>query len=900
MSPAACRADPSRSSSTSAIVTDTATGDHLLKIGCYSRIKATTPTGSFLSSAMFTVGGHRWRIDYYPNGESADSADYISLFLLLDEKATKNVKVQAQFKFQISSTDQVKKAPSLASTEVNTYGEGSSWGRAKFIKREDFEKSNDLRDDSFVIRCDVAVIGEIRTEITTTTFVAVPPPELNQQLGDLLETEKGADVVFQVGDETFAAHRLVLAARSPVFSAELYGLMKEGDTAGVVRIGDMEAQVFKLLLRFVYTETLPEMEEEDVMCQHLLVAADRYNLQRLKLVCEGKLCRYIAVGTVGNILALADQHHCAGLKKACFHFLGSQANLSAVIAADGFEHLSRSCPTLMKELNSGEQCPAMATAACGESPSRLGSASAIVADTETRYHLLKIGCYSRTKATTPTGSFLSSGQFTVGGHRWRIQYYPNGERAESANYISLYLLLDEKATNSSVKVQAQFKFQISSTDQVKKPPSLASKEVNKYGGGSYWSWGHTKFITREDFEKSNDLRDDSFTIRCDVATTEIPAATTFVTVSPSDLNQQLVDLLETEKGADVVFEVSGETFAAHRCLLAARSPVFSAELYGLMKEGDTAGVVRIEDMEAQVFKLLLRFMYTDSLPKMEEEDVMWQHLLVAADRYDLQRLNLICDDRLCNYIGVSTVLNILVLADQHHCDGLKKACFSFLGSPENLSAVVTGDGLEHLSRTCPSLMKELFVVMALPPNHGVVLYSLCIYAFVISILSLQPVLPGAHAFFVWRADLADEGAFSSEAFHVVGGKGEDVSRRIICRSVAGLTILDPCARGSRKIATNRACDCGECLRGGSLPRFSCRQRACGLVADGKVPRLVSFERATGIKALVSLFVMVCWLIWKECNARIFEQRSRTAGQLFSGIREEIMIWKEAGVFRQCD
>jgi speckle-type POZ protein len=350
MSPAACRADPSRPSSTSAIVADTETGDHLLKIGCYSRTKATTPTGSFLSSAMFTVGGHRWRIDYYPNGESADSADYISLFLLLDEKATKNVKVQAQFKFQISSTDQVKKAPSLASTEVNTYGEGSSWGRAKFIKREDFEKSNDLRDDSFVIRCDVAVIGEIRTEITTTTFVTVPPPELNQQLGDLLDTEKGADVVFQVGDETFAAHRCVLAARSPVFSAELYGLMKEGDTAGVVRIEDMEAQVFKLLLRFVYTETLPEMQEEDVMCQHLLVAADRYNLQRLKLICEERLCRYIAVATVGNILALADQHHCDGLKKACFHFLGSQANLSAVIAADAFEHLSRSCPTLMKEL----------------------------------------------------------------------------------------------------------------------------------------------------------------------------------------------------------------------------------------------------------------------------------------------------------------------------------------------------------------------------------------------------------------------------------------------------------------------------------------------------------------------------------------------------------------------
>lgn len=51
---------------------------------------------------------------------------------------------------------------------------------------------------------------------------------------------------------------------------------------------------------------------------------------------------------------------------------------------------------------------------------------------------------------------------------------------------------------------------------------------------------------------------------------------TFVSVAPSDLHRHLGDLLKTEKGADVVFEVGGHTFAAHRCVLAARSPVFSA------------------------------------------------------------------------------------------------------------------------------------------------------------------------------------------------------------------------------------------------------------------------------------------------------------------------------------
>uniref|UniRef100_A0A0E0QZC8 BTB domain-containing protein n=1 Tax=Oryza rufipogon TaxID=4529 RepID=A0A0E0QZC8_ORYRU len=431
--------------------------------------------------------------------------------------------------------------------------------------------------------------------------------------------------------------------------------MKEGDTAGVVRIEDMEAQVFKLLLRFVYTDSLPEMgnDDEDVMCQHLLVAADRYNLERLKLICEEKLCSYISVDAVSNILALADQHHCDGLKKACFHFLASPGNLNAVITSDGLKHLSRSFPSLMEEL------------------------VAMLAPLLS--HALIDG-YSFTKET-PTGTPIASGEFTVGGYRWRIEYYPNGRGKKSAEYIPvdimvpLYLSLD-KNTSGEVKV----KYQIELADRVKKKkkqPSLISKPVRTFGRADSWSWGFPKFMRRRKFEKSKYLRDDCFTIRCDIVVMrEIRTEeATFVSVPPSDLKQQLGYLLETGKGADVVFEVGGgETFAAHRYVLAARSP-----------ESDAAagGVVRIEEMEAQVFKLLLRFVYTDSLPKMKEEDVMCQHLLVAADRYNLKRLKLICEKKLCKYIGVGTVASILALADQHYCDGLKKACFNFLGSSEN-------------------------------------------------------------------------------------------------------------------------------------------------------------------------------------------------------------------------
>jgi speckle-type POZ protein len=115
----------------------------------------------------------------------------------------------------------------------------------------------------------------------------------------------------------------------------------------------MEAQVFQALLEFVYTDALPQdmtREEEAVICQHLLVAADRYSMERLKLVCEDRLCRHINVASVATALALAEQHRCHGLKEACLQFLESPPVLNAVAAAEGFDHLANTCPSVLKDL----------------------------------------------------------------------------------------------------------------------------------------------------------------------------------------------------------------------------------------------------------------------------------------------------------------------------------------------------------------------------------------------------------------------------------------------------------------------------------------------------------------------------------------------------------------------
>nr|CAB3492045.1 unnamed protein product [Digitaria exilis] len=337
--------------SASTITADVETGTHDLTVHGYSGTVA-LGVGKPITSAAFTAaGGHSWHIRYYPHGDSKDSVDFISVFLNL-AAGDDNDDVTARFTFSLIDVSTGEPAPSTIASAIKlrTFCANTpSWGFRKFIKRDILEEY--LKDDSFTIRCDITVV-KITSETTPVKFHVPPSTDLPRHFGELLVSKVGADVRFKVGRETFMAHRNVLAARSPVFKAELFGWMKEKVAGGQVRVDDMEPGVFEAMLHFIYTDTLPEIEEGDrrAMAQHLLVAADRYGLERLKMVCEEVLCKFIDTSTVATTLALAEQHGCHGLKEGCFKFLKTPGNMKAVVASDGYDHLARSCPSVVKEL----------------------------------------------------------------------------------------------------------------------------------------------------------------------------------------------------------------------------------------------------------------------------------------------------------------------------------------------------------------------------------------------------------------------------------------------------------------------------------------------------------------------------------------------------------------------
>lgn len=93
------------------------------------------------------------------------------------------------------------------------------------------------------------------------------------------------------------------------------------------------------MVNFIYSDELPSIHEvagsfsmwtSTAVTQHLLAAADRYGLDRLRILCEAKLCDELTSETVATTLALAEQHHCAQLKSACLKFTAVRQNLGGM------------------------------------------------------------------------------------------------------------------------------------------------------------------------------------------------------------------------------------------------------------------------------------------------------------------------------------------------------------------------------------------------------------------------------------------------------------------------------------------------------------------------------------------------------------------------------------------
>lgn len=163
----------------------------------------------------------------------------------------------------------------------------------------------------------------------------------------------------------------------------------------------------------------------------------------------------------------------------------------------------------------------------------------------------------------------------------------------------------------------------------------------------------------------------------------------------------MLTMMKDKQFCDVVLNVNGREFEAHKIILASRSPVFNAMFTSKMKE-NSKNIVDIEDISEDVFEELLSYIYTGEVNKLNH---LAGELIFAADKYQIEDLKIICEHKLITMISIQNCIHLLQVSDAHSLYQLEQKLIPFI--KENINKIEESV-FDDLSKSHPNLLLKLF------------------------------------------------------------------------------------------------------------------------------------------------------------------------------------------------
>ena len=194
-------------------------------------------------------------------------------------------------------------------------------------------------------------------------------------------------------------------------------------------------------------------------------------------------------------------------------------------------------------------------------------------------HLLNISNYSL--PSTHSKVYCKS-SVEVDGFEWEIRFYPM-----CSPHYQLELQLVFLGEAGADKLTAALSCRMVDPSGTFEPTAEKTSETTSF---QHHSDSSQPLVIVSIFEAIDlpyryrpyfDSNNESLTVECTVTVFRDPEA--IPVPSSNNLQQHLGELLASKAGSDVTFTVSGESFPAHKNVVAARSPVFMAEFFGEIK-----------------------------------------------------------------------------------------------------------------------------------------------------------------------------------------------------------------------------------------------------------------------------------------------------------------------------
>lgn len=328
----------------------TVKGRHQWTIDNFLHRAQFTEVGDSLCSPVFgvpveVVGSPKpqelmFQLEVFPNGEEGeDNCDYVAVFLTSRKQGDLDVK----YDFSVLKSDgtcwgRIGNTFKKFCPDQNSWGYGKAFSKAKLM-----EKQNELLPNScLTIVCNLEIFysdrltqGKKRTRLDFTSS-GDPNSTLGDQLSEAFNGGDFSDVTLICGEKRFSCHKFILSARSDVFKAMFsHENTKEGQT-NQVEITDTDPDTLEQLLKYIYSDKL-ECDMPN-LASSLMTAADKYNIPRLKSLCEESICNNIEVSNAADILVLAHMYEAANLKVMAIDFIMN--NLDKVGETPGWTNIT--------------------------------------------------------------------------------------------------------------------------------------------------------------------------------------------------------------------------------------------------------------------------------------------------------------------------------------------------------------------------------------------------------------------------------------------------------------------------------------------------------------------------------------------------------------------------------
>ncbi|XP_065345605.1 uncharacterized protein LOC135943121 isoform X1 [Cloeon dipterum] len=189
------------------------------------------------------------------------------------------------------------------------------------------------------------------------------------------------------------------------------------------------------------------------------------------------------------------------------------------------------------------------------------------------------------------------------------------------------------------------------------------------------------------------------------------------TAMNSKLSESVLELLTSESGTDMLFEVvnsssdsrdaptdapeSAEvatpevhTFKAHRVIVAARCDWFRRALLSGMRESIDKKIL-VHDMSHVLFRHFLKYLYCGRLDTSSLSFEQLTDLMLLADRYELDSLKHACEICLQGFIDEETALCLLSMSEQINARMLRESCIFFISTHPDVMETELFEELPH-------------------------------------------------------------------------------------------------------------------------------------------------------------------------------------------------------------